>query len=119
MNAELAKSLITALWVAGTAIVAAVVWLTALVFRAGKKFGAADEKLARLEKAGEKIEKASEKLERIPAIEVKVDMLANVQSRMSSLFPPMQEKVTALWEKVFSLQNWRKSRPNIGNGNGE
>lgn len=112
MNAELAK------WLIG-AVVGAVLYISGIVFVVGRKYGKVETTLDALQKAAEKVEKASEKLERIPIIEVKVETLANAQARMSGMFPPMQEKVTALWEKVFSLQNWRKSRPNIGNGNGE
>lgn len=117
MTPDAAKSLVTAMWVVGTAIVAAVAWLSVLVFKAGSK-------LARFEAAADKIEKACERLERIPIIEVKVDQLAEAQTedrrRVNSLIPPIQEKVTTLWEKVFSLSEWRKSRPNInGSGHGE
>lgn len=62
-------------------------------------------------------------VKKIPAIETKLDTLAEAQAedrrRFASEVPPLREKTVALWEKVFSLQEWRKSRPRIGNGNGE
>lgn len=117
MTPEVAKSLVTALWVVGSAVVMAVAWLTAMVFRAGAK-------LARFEAAAEKIEKAGSLLERVPIVEVKLEQLAEAQTedrrRFNSVIPPIQEKVATLWEKVFSINEWRKSRPNInGSGHGE
>lgn len=111
MSPELAK------WLIGS-VVGAVVYISAIVFAVGRKYGKVESTLEALQEAAKKVEKASDKLERIPILEVKVDTIANAQARMSSLLPPMQEKVTALWEKVFSLQNWRRSRPDFGNGNG-
>lgn len=96
-------------------VVGAVAWLSVLVFKIGQKYGAVETQLATIHKAGERFEKANEKLDRIPLLETKLDLLADSvaeeRRRHASEFPEMRDKVTALWEKVFSLQNWRKSRP--------
>lgn len=105
-----------ALWIFGcctAAVVAAVVWLTALVFRVGHKYGLVERDLERLERGVADLEKATEKLERIPAIEAKLDQAiashAEERRRYASEWPKLQEKVTTLWEKTFSIERWKRA----------
>lgn len=124
MTPELAKWLIGIVITCTVAIGGAVAYLSTVVFKIGQKYGAVETSLTAIQKAGEKIEKHGERLERIPILEMKIDTHANAyaegQRRFNSIIPPLQEKVTTLWEKVFSLSEWRKSRPNMnGNGHGE
>lgn len=118
MNPELAKWIIGALAGCTVTVVGAVVWLAVLVFKIGHKYGAVEKELSTLHETGKKFEKANEKLERVPLIETKLDLLADAvgeeRRRFASEFPEMQQKVTALWERVFSLQNWRKSQGQYG-----
>ena len=123
MNIDLIKWVLGAIGGLVVVVVGAVAWLSMLVFKIGQKYGAVETQLETIEKAGEKLEKANERLEMIPVIKVQVEQLGlafvEERRRFNSVFPEVQQKVTALWERVFSLQNWRASRPNInGNGNG-
>lgn len=121
-----AETLHLALWIIGgctVAIVGAVVWLATLVFRIGQKYGVVETEIGEFKKSVAEFKKASERLERIPILEIKVDQLAmssaEERRRFASEWPELREKVTTLWERVFSLQNWRKSQGQYGNGNGE
>ena len=120
MNPELLKWALGAVGACTVAIVGAVVWLATLVFKVGQKAGAVEKTIERLEKSVEKVDKVGERLEMIPLIKQQVEQLAltftEERRRFNSVFPDLQHKVTTLWEKVFSLAEWRKSRPNIGNG---
>lgn len=124
--------MIAAIWGAVVAIVGAVVWISALLFKVGQKAGGLDEKLARFEKAADKLDKTNERLEAIPLIKQQVEQLAFAftedRRRFNSVFPSVMakaeqvpvltSKVDALMAKVFSIDGWRKSQPKIGNGNG-
>ena len=118
MNPELVKWAIVAIASCTVTIVGAVVWLATLVFKIGQKYGSVETELAALHETGKKFEKANDRLDRVPLIETKLDMLADAvaeeRRRFASEFPEMQQKVTALWERVFSLQNWRKSQGQYG-----
>jgi hypothetical protein len=118
MNPELVKWIVVAIASCTATVIGAVVWLAVLVFKIGQKYGAVETELATIHEAGRKMEKANEKLDRVPLIETKLDMLADAvaeeRRRFASEFPDMQQKVTTLWERVFSLQNWRKSQGQYG-----
>lgn len=117
MNPELAKWVIFAIASCTVTVVGAVAWLAVLVFKIGQKYGAVETELATLHETGKKFEKANERLERIPVIETKLGQLAEVSAeerrRFASEWPPYRSKVDALWEKVMSLADWRKSRPQL------
>lgn len=118
MNPELAKWLIGMIGGATVAIVGAVVWLTVLVFKIGQKYGAVETELAKFEKATAKLEAVHEELGRIDVLETKLEQLidshAEERKRFASDWPVMRSKVDRLWEKVMSLDGWRKSRPQFG-----
>lgn len=111
-------------WAIGTigactvAIIGAVVWLATLVFRIGQKYGAVESEIASFKRAVNKLESSHERLGRIDVLETKleqvIDSHAEERRRFASDFPEMQSKVTALWERVFSLQQWRKSQGQYG-----
>ena len=112
-----------ALWIIGgctVTIVGAVVWLASLVFRIGKKYGAVEIEIDRLEKGVEKLDRSTEALARLPLIEQKLDQLAashgEERRRWASEWPEYRSKVDRLWEKVFSLQSWRRSQGQFGDG---
>lgn len=122
MTPELIKWALAAVGTCTVAIVGAVVWLAALVFKVGQKAGHIETTIERLEKSAGLVDKVSDRLEMIPLIRQQLEQLTlaltEERRRINSVIPEMQQKVTALWERVFSLQNWRASRPNI-NGNGD
>jgi hypothetical protein len=118
MTAELAKWLIGAIVGGAVTIVGAVVWLQVLVFRIGQKYGAVESKLEELDAAIEKLDKAGEKLARVDVIETKLAQLieshAEERRRFASEWPELKSRVDVLWERVVSLADWRKSRPQFG-----
>lgn len=115
---ELVKWLIGSLAACGVAIVGAVVWLSVLTFRIGQKYGAVEEKLERFEDATKKLEGVHENLSRVDTLEARFEQLveshAEERRRFASDWPEYKSKVDVLYEKVFSLTEWRKSNPKMG-----
>ena len=122
MTPEMMKWALGAMGACTVTVLGAVVWLATLVFRVGQKYGSVETSLEAIKAAADAMQHAHERLDRIPIIEMKVEGLAESISeerrRFASLIPQMQEKLTTLWERVFSLQTWRKSQGHYGNGNG-
>lgn len=118
MTPELLKWLLGAIGGCTVAIVGAVVWLSVLTFRIGHKYGSVETKLEKFDKAIGKLESVQEDLQRIVVVETKLEQLldshAEERRRFASDWPEMKSKVDVLWEKVVSLGEWRRSRPQIG-----
>ena len=123
MTPEMMKWALGAMASCTVAVVGAVAWLALLVFRVGQKYGAVETTLEAIQKTSDAMAEDRDKLDRIPLIELKVEQLTQFQAeerrRFASEWPEMRDKVTALWERVFSLQAWRRSQGQFGNGNGE
>jgi hypothetical protein len=118
MTPEMMKWALGAMASLSAAVLGAVVWLTVLVFRVGQKYGAVENTLEAIQKTSDALHEDRTKLDRIPIIELKVDQLAQAQAderrRFASEWPEMREKVATLWQKVFSMANWRKSQGQYG-----
>lgn len=117
MTPELAKWLVGAIASSVVVLVGAIVWVSVLAFRVGKKIGDYENTTRRLDEALLKLDHAADRIGRIDVLESRLEQFANahgeMQRRFASDFPEMREKVATLWEKVFSLSNWRKSSPNF------
>lgn len=98
-------------------IIGAVVSLLVVAYRIGRiHHGIQSEREAR-ERLTRALERVDERLATVDRLATKVEQLeashAEERRRFSSDWPEMVSKVSALWAKVFSLQEWRKSNHDI------
>lgn len=98
-------------------IVGAVVSLLVVAYRIGRiHHGIQSEREAR-ERLTHALERVDERLATVDKLAVKVEQLEasheEVRRRFTSAWPEMTSKVSALWAKVFSLNEWRKSNHDI------
>ena len=118
MNPDNIKWVLGALGSAVVVVVGAIAWLNVASYRIGRMHLSLEvEAKARAELSAQ-LKDVAEKLRAVDLLAAKVEQLeeshAEERRRFASDFPDMQSKVTALWERVFSLQEWRKSQGRFG-----
>lgn len=117
MTPDLARWLVGIMGGATATILGAVVSLLVVAYRIGRiHHGIQSEREAR-ERLTKALENVEERLATVDRLAVKVEQLeashAEERRRFTSVWPELNSKVSALWAKVFSLNEWRKSNHDI------
>jgi Tfp pilus assembly protein PilN len=115
---SLVRWLIGAIGGVGAVVLAAVGWLVRVSYRMGERNRELQELADEIKETAASLAEVKKALGKVDHLELETRLLRasteEVRRRMSSDFPEMKEKVAALWAKVFSLNQWRKSHTNEG-----